>query len=551
MATASIDFNNPYQYSKLTSRDSTRLIKIVPELIHDEHIGCIVYQYTNSKDYVGKVEYRALSYLWGDPAPSRRIGLLDGTILGAKWHMYPIHSNLWLFLAHMWRKEQFECLLWTDSLCLNQCDEEEMAQQIPRMGLIYSQAESVIIWLGLSAWEEHYFQEHLGLAKSGPEEWLVFGTQYPPQRRLAIFSVLDHDYWKRMWIMQEVVMAQKVVVEMQEIPPVDFAEMGEAFSNQGLIIRDGGAHMLNLFRLRAKEGGTMWWSSSSWILLRDHCQRRCTRPQDRIYGLLGMVKDDDPIRQITVNYEKPVSDVLFDVLFTVSGPWLQTRQILCVMKTLMSVGLLEDVDSLEGYSKRDHAWKFTEDEIVRRFARISLRVFDALNLIMATFGGLTMSHRSDEAVERLVEQIASLDRPASGVDKFQWKAVLGIVLAFGLEGFCERINEQWKKFRWPKLKAESFWLCAEHSRPTPLHRPFAPKQLHLAESVPLKESEYRPNEIFKTCAQYGQSGLLCEGYKMSLDVPESHTRLELDYTDQRRREVILNIWFQIGASGIA
>lgn len=355
-------------YSPLPSQDSIRLIKVVPELVEDRLIGCIISEHPHSQIDAGRVKYRALSYLWGDPTPSRRIGLKNGTIPGSEWHTHSIHSNLWLFIAHMWRKEQFECLLWTDRLCLNQGDREEMAQQIPRMGLIYNQAERVVIWLGLSAWQEQHFQEQRDWFKNEDhlkQNELVDYWNHPPKRHIAIVSILDHEYWNRMWIMQEVAMAQKVIVEMQDIPSCTLQQMYATIG--GFMAGLSGLDMDRLVELREEGGRKPLEPKDSWDLVQWHWSRQCTRPHDVIYGLLGLVKNNDPLRQIAVDYDKPASYVLYDTLFMVSTPWLKWKENHSFIKALMSLGLLEDVNSLEEYSHADHSWKLTESQVVKKF----------------------------------------------------------------------------------------------------------------------------------------------------------------------------------------
>lgn len=535
-----------YRYTRLASQESFRLIKISPDLIHGQCISCIISEHSLAQAVdVPRAQYRALSYLWGDPARSREIYLRDETI--ACWYRYDIHSNLWLFLAHMWRKKQFECLLWTDRLCLNQDDEQEKAQQIPRMGLIYSQAESVIIWLGLSAWEEKYFQEHMEWAKNWAQQEQPYPwPERPSQHCLAICSVQDHEYWKRMWITQEVAMAQKVVVEMQDTPSFNLQELFQAMLGGPSKNIKSHLRTMNLIRIRGSEGTTPLEPKSSWTLIVDHCQRRCTHCHDHIYGLLGMVKENDPILQIPIDYNKPASHVLFDALFTATNPSLAEEN-WKVVNALMNVGLLEDINCLEEYSNRDHSWKLTENNVVKTFARIALGVFDALNLILETCGGLYVFSVDIEAILVQIRCLDPLD-----VDEFQWKAIIGIILAVQHGDASQRSGEQWKKLRWPKFKTqlESLWLCSQHASQ------LAPGQLHVEQSIPLPD--FRPNDVVKTCRHYRQHKSMCDGSKMSLEVPDSGIRLELDYVAPTERknnivygwndEVDVTIWFQMGAS---
>lgn len=123
--------------------DGIRLLKIQPNL-RNGHIACTLNQYH------GHIPpYDALSYYWGDPKPTRKIHVNDSLV--------DIHEALWEFLDHMQRSQETETWIWTDFLCLNQRNNEEIGQQIPRMGHIYSRAKRTISWLGCnrSSWASH------------------------------------------------------------------------------------------------------------------------------------------------------------------------------------------------------------------------------------------------------------------------------------------------------------------------------------------------------------------------------------------------------------
>jgi hypothetical protein len=541
-----VDIKSSYQHGRLSSQDSIRLIKIVPGLVFDQHICCIISEHALAQACdVPRVKYRALSYLWGDPEPSRRIYVRDAT--SSRWRSHEIHSNLWRFLVHMWRKEQFEILVWTDRLCLNQDDDEEIAQQIPRMGLIYRQAEKVVIWLGLSAWEEKHLQHHKqwSIDENRWEE-IDSKSERPPLDRLAIYSVQDHEYWKRMWVAQEVAMGKEVVVEMQDTPSIDLEDMYKSATGFRSANNEGMAwYMMQLIRLRGSTGKTPLEPKPSWRLLRDHCQRRSTRQQDHIYGLLGMVEQNDPILQIAIDYNQPASDVLFDALFTATNPSLGEEN-LAVAEALASIGLLDDINSLEGYSNRDHNWRLTANEVVRKFARISLVVFDALNFIVAALDNIELWTGD---VQKIVKQISRLEPP--GINDFQWKAVIGVILAVGLRDDGRERLVQWMKARWPKFEEQSecLWVCSKHAS-----QPLSPdleQLMHVKQKVWLDSRTFRPSDAVSTCRYHRQYDSLCEGFHMILEVLDSGTRLEFDFTNHRENEAVLNIWFKRGPTEVS
>ena len=82
---------------------------------------------------------RDSSYRWDDPRNITHI-----TINGLR---YNITQSAFIVLQEwcsFWRTR----LIWIDSICINQKDEDEKAQQIELMRDIYRNASRVVVWLG-------------------------------------------------------------------------------------------------------------------------------------------------------------------------------------------------------------------------------------------------------------------------------------------------------------------------------------------------------------------------------------------------------------------
>lgn len=103
----------------------------------------------------GRLEYYVLSYSWGsqDATESILLGDLRGTSkrhnLEHQTSSKPFHlrPNLHTALKHM-RSEVEDLWMWVDALSINQNDDHEKSNQIPKMLQIYSNASGVCIWLG-------------------------------------------------------------------------------------------------------------------------------------------------------------------------------------------------------------------------------------------------------------------------------------------------------------------------------------------------------------------------------------------------------------------
>jgi hypothetical protein len=196
--------NETSLYSDLQDSDELRLLYLQPGS-RGAMIKCILKRAKFSE----KTAYEALSYVWGPENVVQPI-----VINGCTVH---VRQNLWLAMQHL-RSDTEVWVLWIDATCINQQNIRERNHQVNQMGMIYHQATRVIVWLGLSDADSKLAFEIL----SSPAKWSAYlGTPnaYDPMKRLerdnqlkAISSFLARDYWTRLWIIQEFVMARDFVL---------------------------------------------------------------------------------------------------------------------------------------------------------------------------------------------------------------------------------------------------------------------------------------------------------------------------------------------------
>ena len=150
---ALITASGAYNYEPLPNERSIRLLRIKPGLFSDQITCSIV---TASLDWGTRFE--ALSYTWGDPQPAHAIQILEeqGAIPSQPQHgkhksafWLSVGENLFQALRHI-RTTEYEVVLWADAICIDQANVAEKSQQIQLMSEIYSKADQVIVWLGLS-----------------------------------------------------------------------------------------------------------------------------------------------------------------------------------------------------------------------------------------------------------------------------------------------------------------------------------------------------------------------------------------------------------------
>lgn len=101
--------------------------------------------------------------------------------------------------------------IWNDVICLDQRNQAEMERELQKMSQIYAKACAVVAWVGPAADDSHHVMKLLqdfsidhGPVMSSPEETLL-SIKIETWKALAHF--LLRPYWKRQWIVSELVLA--------------------------------------------------------------------------------------------------------------------------------------------------------------------------------------------------------------------------------------------------------------------------------------------------------------------------------------------------------
>jgi hypothetical protein len=132
--------------------------------------------------------YIAVSYVWGEPNPTRKILLNE--------RRFTVRRNLWNLLRQM-RKVQYAEYIWVDALSIDQDNIPEINYQVAMMGSIYSRAAKTIVWLGAAS------KDTVGYMQ-GMREMFHAQNQRQLGRHLQEHrSLLVRPYWSRVWIFQE------------------------------------------------------------------------------------------------------------------------------------------------------------------------------------------------------------------------------------------------------------------------------------------------------------------------------------------------------------
>ena len=155
--------------------------------------------------------YRALSYTWGSP----RVGYNPSIIVNGQ--LIGVRTNLFQFLK-IYRHRHAGEYIWIDQICIDQKSTLERNHQVQLMKSIYRNACEVFVWLGPS-WDhasrfiERPLVEHTRDAPcSEVDGEPAIVPSASERKRRACASLLNNPYWRRLWIVQELLLARSLVL---------------------------------------------------------------------------------------------------------------------------------------------------------------------------------------------------------------------------------------------------------------------------------------------------------------------------------------------------
>ena len=175
-------------------------------------------------------------------------------------------------------------LLWFDYLCINQHDMAERDCQLPKMCSIYGLCTRVIVYLGDD------IVQRLGPGEHRSRHWLheideiLKSTEDPSP--LTLGDVLKRDYFKRTWVIQEILLAETVIIPIKRC---NF--------RAGVVALNHLSNARHLIWEWKKEGAPWLQYMGQTSISLDEALRQTwgsdvTDPRDKIFGILGLVQND-------------------------------------------------------------------------------------------------------------------------------------------------------------------------------------------------------------------------------------------------------------------
>lgn len=266
-----------------------------------------------------KPEYDALSYTWGIQDMSSNI-LLNG-------HLFPVTPNLLaalrqLHLEQSKDEDEKRQLYWIDAICINQGDNLERSRHVKRMREIYANAQKVHMWIGKSIPLSSTAFDTLErfAANDGTQDGSATFRDISDtvkERRDAIKDLLERPYFVRVWIIQEVVVANnasvvcgsfslsydKLYIAVQRMTASQFYPFSTATSNVSYL----GEWRATFIAVDAPDRE----ENLGLRLFMDSRDRSSTDLRDKIYSLRG-IANDALATGIIVDYDKSIERVYTD-----------------------------------------------------------------------------------------------------------------------------------------------------------------------------------------------------------------------------------------------
>ncbi|KAI5361934.1 Putative heterokaryon incompatibility [Septoria linicola] len=292
--------------------------------------------------------YANFSYTWGFSSETKTI-IINGQPfdIGVNCHyaLRQVSSLPHAQLGHFW----------IDSICVNQAEVRERSEQVTIMGSIYSKASIVLVCLGLPADDSDYLLQTLAEAEwsklgvrstktSVPEiERQLTGNGSAPDGVHRFMTALDEfgrrEYWKRLWIIQEITLAQNVLMLCGDchIGLHRFITAVHAVRHCGT--RSSSNRTTNRINLprhiahalqqalpcprNQKDDDSSLKSETARLTLLEALQKfgtcHCKDVRDRVYGLRSIIKWPHDLPQPVTDYSISTVDLALQLLPLLSG----------------------------------------------------------------------------------------------------------------------------------------------------------------------------------------------------------------------------------------
>jgi hypothetical protein len=217
--------------------------------------------------------------------------------------------------------------LWIDALCINQNNLQEKSEQVAMMKEVYSKAVSVLIWLGaarrstpaaIASIEKIYEQclettdrlKHLHnhlYGTDGSPGFKYSDAPLPTCDWSALRTFYSFPWFGRLWVIQEIGLARSSTM-YTTLHAIDAEKV--ILAARWMVHRKYARNYDGQEALGIESASDMYRPAGRplWNQLRRTHRAVCSKPQDRVYGLLGLLREETA-SAITASYTRPLVEV--------------------------------------------------------------------------------------------------------------------------------------------------------------------------------------------------------------------------------------------------
>ncbi|KAI1346386.1 heterokaryon incompatibility protein-domain-containing protein [Xylaria sp. FL0043] len=322
---------NTYQYTKLPkgTHRYIRLLELQPgHFTENIHIKILEAHRLDAK---GKWE--ALSYVWGSEEDPAVIHVGEMSPDHHVCRELRVTRNLEEALRYL-RYKHGTRTMWIDAICINQADKAEQSAHVAEMGEIYRSASRVIAWLGAASDNSSRALDFLGYIASqvhfhsrentlGPSpdarDRTICDIREPlpvdPADLPAIRQLWEREWFKRVWIRQEIMLATRAVIQIgtRTLPWEQFRAAviciyAKCWQQDVNTPKSPAFHIVLMICVR----DTYFLST----LRRDLNGAKCRDPRDYIYGILSLLRYESKPLDIQPDYSKATAEVYKNMAFS-------------------------------------------------------------------------------------------------------------------------------------------------------------------------------------------------------------------------------------------
>jgi hypothetical protein len=307
-----------FTHEPLKADNDTRILELDPGQKQEPLKGSLQQVSISSPSH-----YHALSYTWGQKEAAPHIIWIDGVECC-------VRHNLWEALKAL-RHPTTIITIWVDAICIDQENASERTIQVRMMDQIYRQAQCVHVWLGQYQSED----EKALMCMQNPDSG-IDGSSRTPQfittgcLKAALTSLMRRRYWRRAWIAQEFILANKMFIHCGD-GAITWSSFERSYYTFQSDLAEKADHAVHLIEQRRLYHSTLVQQTESLeALLFKHADKECEDGRDRIFALLSFAHGCQDGEGVRPDYTICGLELLFRILhFCKSANSARLASLLC------------------------------------------------------------------------------------------------------------------------------------------------------------------------------------------------------------------------------